>query len=232
MKGRIQGISTTVLHVCRSRIWASVAIHSVALYLIWQCVKCQSSKSPQFKPWPDFKANVVHQSSPGQQHPESLARRVMKGSERSKLIAGAEHPKIIPWVVVKTCISDVTFCSQIILHCPTCSHPRTPKGEQASTGRDEYLLHGIGYLKCSSLFRAIHAALQLFPEKRYKTHRAHSIPEDKKAHGKHSQRGAGVLGSSSTHSSTILGDSKLFILQISFHLSMEFIPTCQEFFIN
>lgn len=39
----------------------------------------------------------------------------------------------------------------------------------------------------------------------------HSIPEGQMAQGKHSQRGAGVLGSFSTHASTILHDSKLFI---------------------
>lgn len=238
MKG-LQGISTTVLHVCRSRIWASVVIHSVALYLIWLCIKCQTSKSSQFKLWLNFKTNVFHQCSPGQQPPWKSAQEGDEGSERIKLTAGAEHPKISPWVAVKTCISAVTFCSQTILCCPTRSHPRTPKGEQAWTGRDEYLLPGTGYLKCSSLLGAIHAALQLFQQR---------FPEKKTQNSQSTQYSWRPKGSWKTqperswspgfffyplqHHFAWLKTVYSLYLQISFHLSREFIPIFREFFMN
>lgn len=164
MKG-IQGISTTVLHVCRSGIWASVVIHSVALYLIWLCIKCQTPQELTIQTMARFQNKCF---------PPALTRsaatlKVCPGGWwrfwKNQADCRCRAPKNQPL----SCCQDLYFCCSLLLpNHPVLPHTFTPTEPEGWTSLNRQRWGSAPWHwipKVLQFLGAVHAALQLFKQR-------------------------------------------------------------------
>lgn len=125
----IQSISTTVLYICRSRIWTSVVMHSVALYSIWLYIKCQTSQELTIQITVRFQSIVFHQSSPGQQPPWKFAQEADEGFWKKQADCRCRAPENQPL----SCCQDLYFWYLLLPNNPALPHKLTPTYPEGGT---------------------------------------------------------------------------------------------------